>query len=72
MAKLVVDKDKCTGCMVCFNCCPKKAIKMEEKNGFYFPKIDEEKCIINQENLDSAEVQGAMEACPTAAISIEE
>lgn len=41
----ICNKKKCTGCMACFNCCPKKAISMEPKNGFYFPKIDEEKCI---------------------------
>ncbi len=43
--KEICNKEKCTGCMACFNCCPKKAIKMETENGFYFPIIDEEKCI---------------------------
>lgn len=36
----------CTGCSVCANVCPKKAIKMEKNSeGFLYPKIDESKCI---------------------------
>ena len=36
----------CTGCFACANCCPKDAISLPENNeGFYFPVIDNEKCI---------------------------
>lgn len=42
----VIKKNKCFGCGACFQCCPKKAIKMEsDSEGFLFPKIDEKKCI---------------------------
>ena len=35
----------CTGCGLCKNICPYKCISMELRNGFYYPKIDNEKCI---------------------------
>ncbi len=44
MGKLC-DKKNCTGCMACYNICPKKAINIKEYNGFYYPEIDEDKCI---------------------------
>ncbi len=38
--------EKCTGCRLCENACPKQAIKMESKwFGFLYPQVDEEKCI---------------------------
>lgn len=44
MPKLANDT-KCTGCMLCQNICPHKAISMTQKNGFSYPKINKEKCI---------------------------
>lgn len=42
----IKDESLCTGCTVCENICPKKAIKMvENKEGFQYPVIDESKCI---------------------------
>lgn len=42
----VVSKDKCYGCMACYNKCPKNAITMKkDKNGFLYPIINKEKCI---------------------------
>lgn len=42
----IYDKgDYCCGCGVCSVVCPTKAITMEEKDGFYFPQIDEVKCV---------------------------
>ena len=39
-------KSKCCGCGACENICPKNAIKMmEDKYGFIYPSIDEDKCI---------------------------
>ncbi len=36
----------CTACGACANICPKNAIQMkEDKQGFLYPSIDEEKCI---------------------------
>lgn len=36
----------CTGCSACMNICPKSAIEMRyDKEGFIFPKIEEDKCI---------------------------
>ena len=41
-----LEKSKCTGCYTCANKCPQKCIKMvEDKEGFFYPEIDEEKCI---------------------------
>ena len=42
----VVKHDLCTGCGTCIALCPEKAIKLRinEKKGFYVPKINEEKC----------------------------
>lgn len=41
-----LEKGKCTGCYTCANKCPQKCIKMvEDKEGFLYPEIDEEKCI---------------------------
>lgn len=42
----LVDNKCCTGCQACVNACPRGAISMSEnEEGFYFPKIDENKCI---------------------------
>lgn len=44
----LIDKDvfKCCGCNACHDICPVNAILMvEDKEGFVYPKIDEEKCI---------------------------
>ena len=42
----ICSKEKCTGCGLCTNICPTKAITMEEDNeGFTYPKINIEKCI---------------------------
>lgn len=39
-------KENCTGCKACQQSCPKKAIKMKkDKEGFYYPAIDEKLCI---------------------------
>ena len=40
------NKYDCNGCGICTLVCPKKCIRMEQDNeGFYYPVIDEEKCI---------------------------
>lgn len=40
------DKKDCNGCGICTIGCPTNAIKMVEDNeGFFYPQIDEEKCI---------------------------
>ncbi len=40
------DKSECCGCTACKSICPKEAIEMQEdKEGFLYPKINEEKCI---------------------------
>ena len=42
----IYDKgDYCCGCGMCSTVCPTKAIVMIEKDGFYFPQIDEDKCV---------------------------
>lgn len=39
-------KEECCGCTACVNACPTTAIKMvEDDEGFYYPQIDESKCI---------------------------
>lgn len=44
--KYVTQKNKCTGCMACLNICPNNAIEIiTSKDGFKYPKINEEKCI---------------------------
>lgn len=43
---MIVDKNKCTGCFMCANVCPKKCITMkQDKEGFYYPEIDLKECI---------------------------
>lgn len=38
--------DKCTGCALCLNSCPKNAISFKcNKEGFYYPSINDELCI---------------------------
>ena len=40
------NKEACCGCYGCSNICPKKCISMEVDNeGFWYPKVDKEKCI---------------------------
>lgn len=44
--KEVLDKANCNGCTACMSVCPKGAITMEEnKDGFKYPVIDQNKCI---------------------------
>lgn len=41
-----VDFRQCTGCEMCVQICPIKAIIMEEnEEGFFFPKVDNSKCV---------------------------
>ncbi len=41
-----ISKANCVGCYGCYNICPKNAITMkEDKEGFFYPAIQEEKCI---------------------------
>ncbi len=38
--------DSCTGCNACFNICPKSAISFDKDElGFFYPAIDQDKCI---------------------------
>lgn len=39
------EQKKCTGCFNCVDYCPKKAIKIIEKDGFYYPEIVKKYCI---------------------------
>lgn len=42
----ICKKEKCIGCQVCANVCPKKAITLvKNEEGFLYPKIDLTKCI---------------------------
>lgn len=42
----VTDKKLCTGCGACVNVCPKKIISLQEdEEGFWYPKVNEEKCV---------------------------
>lgn len=44
--KIIVKKNRCTGCTACMNICPKHAITMDDDNrGFEYPTIDQSKCI---------------------------
>lgn len=39
-------KSECCGCYGCINACPKKCINMDIDNeGFWYPKVDKDKCI---------------------------
>lgn len=41
-----ISKSECCGCTACVDICPKSAISMEKDcEGFFYPKVDEEKCI---------------------------
>lgn len=42
----IKDKAKCSGCHSCMNICPKNCIEMKvDKEGFWYPEVDKEKCI---------------------------
>lgn len=44
--KILSLSETCTGCFACYNICPKNAITMpENEEGFYFPSVDNDKCI---------------------------
>lgn len=43
---LISDKALCCGCAACYSVCPVAAITMEpDEKGFWYPMIDEQKCI---------------------------
>lgn len=40
-------KEECCGCAACCSICPRKAINMiEDEEGFLYPKMQEDKCIM--------------------------
>lgn len=40
------NKEECTGCGACVDCCPKGCISMRpDENGFLFPVVDKDQCI---------------------------
>lgn len=42
----IIEKSKCTGCMACYNICPKKAIEIvQSKDGFQYPRIHDKCCV---------------------------
>ena len=42
----IKDKSLCSGCFACSSKCPVKAINMVQDNeGFYYPKVNEDKCV---------------------------
>ncbi len=42
----IENKEQCCGCTVCVASCPKKCISMKvDEEGFYYPEVDETKCI---------------------------
>lgn len=44
--KISLVESQCTGCGACMNVCPKKAIKMKAREGYFmFPEVDDEACI---------------------------
>lgn len=46
MDSVFLKEEDCCGCTACMNVCPKNAITMTfDKKGFYYPKIDSEKCV---------------------------
>lgn len=68
MFKVIFQSEKCKGCQLCANVCPKKIIKISDKlnsKGYYSAEIleeDEDKCI-------GCASCGKM--CPDSVISIE-
>lgn len=42
----IKEKTDCCGCSACMNICPKKCITMkEDEEGFFYPVVDEKRCI---------------------------
>lgn len=42
----IVSKELCTGCLACYNSCPKDCIKiLKDKDGFWYTEIDDLQCI---------------------------
>ena len=42
----IIERDKCSGCEMCYNICSKNAIMMEkDEEGFRYPSVDSFKCI---------------------------
>ena len=42
----IIEKEKCNGCMCCYNVCPVHAINIyRDKDGFQYPQIEKKKCI---------------------------
>lgn len=52
------DYNNCTGCGTCSKVCPVQAIKLvEDKNGFLFPWVDEDKCISCGKCINSCQLE---------------
>ena len=52
--KIVLFHDcaECNGCGACEAICPLRAISMEEIDGFYYPNIEQSKCVKCKQCLD--------------------
>ena len=52
---VVVNKDtQCCGCSACVDTCPEKAIELEhDEKGFWYPEVDEEKCLFCGKCIDA-------------------
>ena len=49
---LCSEKETCCGCAACYSVCPVEAIVMQpDEKGFWYPNIDEKKCIRCQKCL---------------------
>ena len=40
-----ISRSLCSGCMMCGDICSKHAISFPLSEGFWYPKVDEEKCV---------------------------
>jgi len=66
MAKMTVDPNRCKGCGLCINACPKKIIKFSEKinaRGYHYAEVEiQSECIA---------CQMCYRMCPDVAITVE-
>lgn len=68
MSKLVIDYERCKGCSLCVNTCPKKILKIDENkiNVKGYTPVD----IIDRDSCISCAMCATM--CPDCVITIEE
>lgn len=63
----ICEKNKCTACGACEQICPQNAVQMSfDENGFFYPRIDDSKCIQCKQCIRVCHNNNVLEVTPAS------